>query len=536
MRLSLIAILISMSVAFFTVSGCGEDGPADVDGQILPINVSMIILSPKSPAPGDTVQVTAVVTSDTLNFEFPRYSWSASGGTFLESDQLSVRWVAPQTSDIYTISVTVENSVSTSSRSVDVFVNSIEEIVSYQAGELHTTISGDSIYFLTSNRTPSHSGFRGFLINLYQRGGGVTPVTTDIDFRGLGYVFSTDRTFSAHTVETRPGGATIENPINIILDDLQTGVQEQITFDQMTPFDIRHTQYTEIVFSPDNNLIGYQVFRPFPAPGQVDTFDVAFYNRTLASEINATGSHGKFRKNFYPTFSTDGNWLLFVSNRTGQILWELYGLPVSGGTVPLDSASTVRITNTGGSISANLIPTKPLQTWNPNAIFSVLAIVDANGQLHIVDPDGPSDITVAVPDAPGELVWAPNGESLAIAATRRLYVLDFSLGQVGNVNLVKEAASGDKITDIAWSEDSDYLIYRVTRAVSCWFEFADIAGNIGLEAPVIVAPAVPIGDIEDYLGIMFTKPQWGAGGEVFLLHFDRSSPRMIKLDLTGALP
>jgi len=540
MRMVLTTIFIGISVALFTLSGCGNDNPADSVAQILPLEVSAIILSPKAPAPGDTVQLTAVVVSDTTNLEFPTYSWSSTGGAFLESDQVSVRWIAPLTSSIYEISITARNSVNSSSRTTAVFVGSAREIVFGGAGELHINSAGDQILYLSSPEEPAADAFQGFLVNRYSVGGAVTPVTSDLP--GVNYVFTKDLTMAVHTIVTRLGGTVIENPIDVILDDLESSTQLKITSDDMSPADVRHTQHTSPSFSPDKNLITFQVFRPFPVTGNVDTFDVAVYDRSMGKEINITGTHGKRRRNFYPSFSSDGSWLVFISNRTGQLEWELYGMPVSGGTVATDSADVVKLTDTGGTIASDLIPAKPRMAWNPNSAFPTIAIMDANNFLRLINVNSGSDETVPLPAEATSFVWSSNGQHLVISTKSDLYLLDFSGGAPGTVDLIVEGKAGDVLSGVAWSDDNEYLAFIVTRSGKMWYEIFDVGGATGLNQTVIVTPSFSQGLLGSYATVINPKPQMaakpspGTGKMLYFLRFDGSTASIFDLDMSGALP
>lgn len=540
MRMVLTTIFVGIIFSLFTLSGCGDDEPTDAGVQIHPLEVTAIILSPKAPAPGDTVQLTAVVVSDTVNLEYPTYSWSSSGGVFLESNQVSVRWIAPLNSSIYTVSITAQNSVNSSTLSSAVFVGSAEQIVASEAGELHVNSTGDQVYFLSSTLEPANPLFQGFGVHKYTVGVGVTPVATTM--KGINYQFTQDLTLAVHTMVTRLGGTVIENPIDVVLDDLEAATQTKITTDKRSPADVRHTQHTYPSFSPDKNLITFQVFRPFPVTGNVDTFDVAVYDRTLQREINVTGTHGKRRKNFFPSFSSDGNWLVFISNRTGQLQWELYGLPVSGGAVATDSADVVRLTDTGGSIAADLIPAKPLKAWNPNSAYPTIAIKDANKFLRLVDVNTLSNVTVTLPAEAFAFEWSPSGEYLAISTKVNMYLLDFTGGVPGSADLIVQGKAGDVISGITWSSDNNYISFIVSRSGNMWYEAFDVGGMTGFNLSVIVTPSFSQGLLASYTAVMSAKPQLATkplpdtGRMLFFLLFDGNTARMLNLDLSGALP
>ena len=531
MSSSLRYVFFSILMSLFIFYGCGEDEPTGPGFVIAPINISTIIFSPKSPAPGDTVTLTAVITSDSLNPEFPTISWAATGGILIDTDQVSVRWEAPMIPGFYSVTVSARNSVSSSTRVADILVNTAANVVPSRAGEIHITSTGDSVYYLTSDVLPTSPAFRGFLVSLYTKGGGTVPVTSN--FPGNKYAFAKDLSHAAHTVERALGGGTVENPINVFLDNLQTGAVVQIT--DTGPDQERNKQFTDPAFSPDGNVIAFELFEPAPVAGGTDTFDVAIYNRTLDQVFNVTRTHGDRRRNFFPTFSSDGNWLVFLSNRTGD--WELYELPVTGGTVPLDSASVVKITDSGGLYGGGLVQSVPLHAWNPNPAFSVLAIEDATSKLHIVDPSIRSDFTVPVSGDPSSLAWSPSGEGLAIVTGGSLYLLNYLGGQPGNLDLVAEVARrGDIIADVSWSRSGEYLVYRYGRSAMVWYEIVDISGAAGFVGPVIVTPTISSGNLADYSPRMSIRPQWGVGAEIYFLYFDSTTPSLRHLDLSGSLP
>ena len=523
-----------LGLMFFGYGGCGDDPVDPNDRTIAPLTVIGIIANPKSPAPGDTVLITASIASDSLNTgEFPTLSWTSTGGTLLESNQLTIRWVAPLTSQLYTLTVQAANKVSNSSLSHTIFVGEPAMLVPDEAGELHATAGGDSIYYLTSPYNPTDALFSGFYVNLYIQGTGSVPVS--IAHPGLEYSFSTSLTGAAHSVLNNLGGFITSQPINIYYDDLVTHTQTQVTFDQMSPVELRHTQYTTPAMSADGSLIAYELFFPFVVAGVVDTFDVNLYSLNTSTETNVTARHGVFRKNYYPTISTDGNWLMFVSDRTAQLVWEYYGLPITAGSVPLDSAAVVRITNTGGKIGNDLEPAEPMTDWNPDPTVSVLAVTNYQGALYIVDPNAQTHVVVGLDSKLRDFKWSDSGDFLAASTGANLYIIDYSTGVLGDVDLVYESQPGDIILDIAWSRDSNFLIYRVRRSSSIWYELYDHGGSTGLTQPVIITSAFAQGSLDDYLDLMSTRPAWSAAGEVFFLLFGSSTPGLYRLDLSGVI-
>ncbi len=122
-------------LVFAVVAGC-EDNPELPSGdEPKGIVLDEIILTPKSPEPGDTIFLTAVITSSGANVvEFPTVTWTVSDGVLLESSQLSVRWWANVASGLYTVDCRATNSVNSVTASTQVFVASPFYVKQARAG------------------------------------------------------------------------------------------------------------------------------------------------------------------------------------------------------------------------------------------------------------------------------------------------------------------------------------------------------------------------------------------------------------------
>jgi hypothetical protein len=80
-----------------------------------------------------------------------------------------------------------------------------------------------------------------------------------------------------------------------------------------------------------------------------DSFHVYIHDLIAGKRTLVTYEH-TYPRGFFPTFSTDGDWLVYVldRDRTGQ--WEFYGSPMSGNDVDGSIASMKKFTTTGGQI------------------------------------------------------------------------------------------------------------------------------------------------------------------------------------------
>ncbi len=415
-------------------------------------------------------------------------------------------------------------------------------IVSEDAGELHLQASGTDLYYLHSSIEPSEGSFEGYGVYEYA-GGSATPIIDSYPW-GLDYTFSGDLTRAARTHEGDLIGGDILAPVDIWIDDIVAGNSTRLTRDGK-PSSPRHDRFVFPYFSPDGNLLAYEAFRPNFQQGATDTFDLEIYNFTTGQTENVTEAHGSRRRNFYPSISSDGDWLVFVSDRVNINEWELFGLRFDG--VMTDSASTVRLTNTDGLIAGGtpLTLTYPQHVWNPNPSLPVLAIIGNDGELRLVQTNGTGATTTDVTDvgnAISSMVWSPDGQFLAVAS--RVQTGDsgpvFNVLHTvtpGGVSTVRhELPSSDRIGDLTWSPDQNFMVYRVIRGGSSWLELIDLEGGAGFIEPIVLTATSDPGDILLFRALMSTASVYNSSNVIYYLLFDNPTPSINMLDISGAIP
>ncbi len=152
-----VAALVLLAAAAF--SGCGKDKPGDQTGLgAFAIRVSELIVSPRSPLPGDTVTCAAIIIATdgdgnpvTNPGDFPSLQWRADGGQFLDNNKLTVRWVAPDTSALFLITCEATNAVNKAQRDADVFVSTPVVVVPSGAGEIRMLANGTDFFYAHSD-------------------------------------------------------------------------------------------------------------------------------------------------------------------------------------------------------------------------------------------------------------------------------------------------------------------------------------------------------------------------------------------------
>jgi hypothetical protein len=532
-------LIMAVLFVFANLNSCSEEddtGSGPGGGLNTELTVEGIILNPKSPGPSDTLFATAIVTSDTtIPGDFASYSWSADGGSFLETDLSTVRWIAPNTSAMFTLSVTVGNNSSTKSASENVFVNEIVPVVSSDAGGMRMSPSGDSLYFFSSPVDPTSPAFDGFGVSVRRQ-----PGVTELMAPSTSFQLALSRDFSKVAFGS-PFFVLGGFAFRVHYRDLTTQVE---TIIPSTPFNQRGPQYTESDFSPDVSLLTYQVWFPdvllTPAQGGVDTFVVAIWDLATETE-KRVGLRGtttaSFGLNFHPTFSNDANHLVYMSDPGGTGDYELYALPVVGGTVPVDTVTPpTQLTFSGGVMGAGVPPNNQPKLWNPSPATAdrILATRDVNGKLRLVPTDGSGDILVNMPGSAVEFAWSPSGQDLMVTNGSTIYRVD----KAGGISPLYQAISGDNVSRLSWSSDEKLLLYAIRRGGGSWYEVIDLSGTLGFTDPLKVTPSASDGGAGTYADWGSIAPVWDPSDPTaYLLFFDTGpTPSISKMSFSGLLP
>jgi len=541
-----LAWLVALTV-MVAAAGCSDD--SDNGGGIVEVaQITTIILNPKSAARGDTVNATAIVEGTTAPGSFPSIKWTSDAGVFLSDNQASVSWVAPTTSAVYRLTCTVTTSGNSDQMAVDVFVGEPVATVPRNGGEIQLTSAPDDFYYLHS--FVSDEAWDSSTV--YRTGTGeVAAGAPD----GAQFAFSKNLAYAGYVV-TVSEIQFEDNRMNVYMTDLNAGTFTQITYDSAFAGSSRRHQYTKPYFSPDENWVTYQGFRPNPQSGFVDTLDVYVHDIALDEQINVTESDTtSWRRSFLPTYSTDFNWVVYVSDRVsdGRDEWDLYGQPILGNGAPNTSLSSVtRMTRDGtiGLVSfPALVTSLPMLEWNPS--MPLLAVVagggsGADGLLYLVNPNGPS-VTQVIETGESivEFEWSNDGQLLAVSALNQASqggTVDalYTVTTGGTATLRHTANEGDRIVDLGWDSAGRFIVYRVVRGADSWFELIDIDAGTSFLGPVVITTTSPIGSRGAYAAEMTTAARSGLGAasalNVYYSLFDGATPSIWTLDVSGALP
>jgi hypothetical protein len=248
-----------------------------------------------------------------------------------------------------------------------------------------------------------------------------------------------------------------------------------------------------------------------------------------------TSAHGVFRKNFFPSFSSDGEWLTFVSDRNEHLKWELYGIKTNTIELASDSSYTVQLTDTGGLItrSSKLSPShpeKPLFSWSPNETDPRLAIVLSNGNLGLLGVTGPSypfqeiDITGGVTT----FDWSFDGNVIALSSAMGIHMVDTQ----GSITSLISPRPGDVYRDISWLPTNRHLTYSVYRNGLYWKEIIWVDQNLEYLDCVPISRVFKDRNSALYRHMFSIAPVITPQNELLSLVFDTATPRIIMTNLS----
>ncbi len=525
-------------LVFGLLVSCSEEeggGTPTDSSSSQPITITDIIAAPKSANPGDTLLISAIVTSTSPNEgDVPLMEWTATGGAFLEDDQASVRWVAPA-SGVYTVTARATNTVSSSTSSADLYVGGTATIVTNLAGAIRLRANPADFYYL---RTGSNIVTQG--VDVYQVVAGVVAdavtlptATTGTNSRQAAY--APDLSFQVHSSDSIIVGQTT-SPVHLYFGDFGTTTYRRIS--SGVPNNDRHPGFNNGDVAPDNHSIAYGGMIPTPLAVGVDSFDIFVYDNAGPTRRRLTLAHTNHH-NVFPTWSTDQRWLAFISDRAGTGQWDLYGMPVNTQGVINDAqASLVRLSNTGGQLvsgnAGDVGFVKPPMAWNP--VQPTLAVQGVDDLLYLVitTPVGATQVDIG---AVNDFGWSPDGSLLALALPGAVWTV-----QSDGSDLVQRVTRpGDSFDDIAWSPDGAWIVYRATRSSSCWFEVYDLDQST-ITAPIALTPAEPAASTFWTLGayrlLMSMKPAWGSGGVLYYPTFGTGAATVgiRSVDVSGLTP
>lgn len=537
----------SLALAVVLAAGCSDDKKGDGNGSVDGVvAIQSIIVNPKATEPEDTVNVTAALEGVATPGEFPVVRWSKTGGDFITDNEQSVDWIAPETPGVYRLTCRATSGQSSAEMFVDVFVGEPTLSVNQNGGEIRLRPTQGEFYYL--NSVPLEEAWDSSKVYIQETG--VPEPVVQGPRVGTQFAYTNDLSRAAYVVNSA-GRRYGLDPVDVFVIDLLAGTERKITSDGAASTSDRRHRHTHPYFSPDGNWITYQVFQPNPQSGNIDTVDVFVYDLQTDEETNVTAADtvSNERSNLFPTYSTDSNWLVFVSDKQQRPNWDLFGNKLDAGGAIADT--TVKLT-TGGlvGLGSRLQLGTPLLEWNPTQ--PLLALVGGGGSdggLHLVTVTADGANVAAVADVGTrvtEIAWSGNGQVLAVSALVDALSGEgvdnavFTVTPGGTASLRHRAGADERVADLGWSSDGKFLVFRKVRRFESWIELLDVDGGTNLAAPLPLTRAASDGQRVTYAAEMSTAVRFGSGGIVYFALFDtaitpQGSPTIWTLDVSSVV-
>jgi hypothetical protein len=484
-------------------------------------------------APGHTLLFTAVVTSSAENAgDFPKLSWTADGGSFVETNKQTVRWVAPANSGVFTVTAKATNTVNSASNTATVFVGGGQVLVPSDGGQVNLIGTGPDFHYLRSPLIDF-----GYDVNKYIAG--VASDATPPGFaNGQNLTYSADGSMEAHAADTLLAGATVR-PRYIYVSDFASGTFRRLGFDGTKPGNLKHNQYNHPAFSPNGQVVAYQRLAQSWTASGPDSFLIYISDLVANTRTLVTYDH-QYPRTFFPAFSTDGKWLTYLVDKNRSGTYDLYGSPMTGNTVDGAEASLVKMTSGIGIVSGAAGSfQKPLMTWNP--VAPILALAAADNTLYLIQTTATGSNIIPVNEVPKaqELLWAADGSMLAAVYAKTIgddsHSTIATISPAGVVTDRVSAPVGDGVRDVSFSPDLKWMLYRVTRGGGSWFSVADLSAG-KLSEPVPVTPTTPAGGSGKYRGFMSLRSAWTSNNlMIYPAWTGDDTPAILSRDLSGLL-
>jgi Tol biopolymer transport system component len=533
--------------AIVVAAGCSDDessnGNGPTDGVV---EISTIIISPRSAEPEDTLAATAVLGGSAAPGNYPSVQWSASGGSFVTDNEMSVRWIAPDNPGVFRLTCRATTGESSDEMSVDVFVGTPQLSVNRNAGQIQLAPTAGQFYYL--NSVPRDEEWDSSRV--YIQATGVPEPVILGSRRGAQFAFSQSVNLAAYVVNDA-GDQWDLDPLAVYVVDLNARSERRITTDRAAPTNQRRNRYTRPYFSPNERWITYEGQLNNPQAGNIDTLDIFIYDLNTDQETSVTAADvtSVQRRNLFPSYSSDSNWLLFASDKGQQNLWDLFGAPLNGSGALAD---TVRQLTTNGLIGLSPVASLgvPQLAWNPaQPLLAVVGAAGSDGGLHLVTMSAQGATTVDVTDVGSqveEIAWSGNGQTLAVSSLveasdgEGVENVIYTVTPAGAATLRHRAREDDRLLDMGWSADAKFLVYRLVRGSESWLELLDIDGGIGLSGPLPITKAVSDGMRALYSAEMSNAVRFGTGDTVYYILFDGSltpsdTPTIWTLDVSSAV-
>jgi len=481
-RLSTSVFVLGITLLLAFVSGC-DDNPVEPGTSCDPsVATKMIITNPLAPAPGDTTMLT-IQAEGTGCGNWAAYRWTAEGGELLQTQGITVQWVAPMDYGAYQIRcvATLTGAKSDTSRAL-VMVREFEYLLTGKKASLNPRFMGSDFYFIAEEGAvgPRSNDFRGYAVyslagtrvsKITDTGNATDDGAYEFDFAG-----STEAIYGSFIVAYY-SGLRLQR-MNVWRFPTRFGTPVDASSDAGGTGILRKNQHRY----PKTNMIGdkavwkYQ-FAGASADGTKDLFNIVFWDeadgagnwKTITTSHDSatviigpdTITQHRYFSNILPMFTPDESNILYFVDTTG--VFEPCLIPMSGGEPDTLQRRALMVDQRMGIFeqAGVEISEKTVFEWNPSSNF--LSFI-ATGNIVFFDYESETVVKISDLTKVTEFAWAPDGSQLAAVNEEGVCLVSAGGAVAPDPVFVRERPTDD-IIGITWNNDlaEPKLAFRLVR-------------------------------------------------------------------------
>ena len=505
-RLSAWVFVLGLTLSLNAITGCNDEVVVPPDPCTPSLELMLIITNPLTPAPGDTTLLTIQAEGEGCD-NWAAYTWTAEGGTLLQSTGITVQWVAPAEYGAYRIQchATLSGAPARDSE-VLVMIRQFEYINTGKIASLRPANMLGNFYFIAEEGAvgPRSNSFLGWSVFQRAPNGRITQITDTGDAAGGGS-FEFDFAQSGESIYgsffTAYYSGLRKQRMNVWKFPTLFGSPVNASDDSGGPGVLRKNQHRY----PITNALGDKAVWKFElaggkSDGTEDLFNICFWDEmdgpgdwyTVTTSLDSsravvgpdTVTEYRYFNNIKPMFTPSEDNILYFVDTTG--VFEPCLIPMTAGKPDTLMRRALMVNeNTGIFEQADVsVNEKTVFEWNPE--MDLLAFISL-GEIVFFDYAAEAVAVVSELGGVTDIVWAPDGSQLAAVNDEGVYLVSVG-GAVNPDPVFTRERLTDGIYGITWNNDlaDPQLAFRLVRKgkseVDSWSALVIIDMTSGLWA------------------------------------------------------
>ena len=507
------AVVLAFPLVFALLPGCNDDNGVAEEPCTPNVQTWSVITNPLAPAPGDTTLLTVQATGEGCG-SWPAYNWTATGGQLLQTQGITVRWVAPDDPGLYGITCRASIETSRDTAATEVMVRDFQYVNTGKIASLKPMMVFGNLTFIAEYGTisPRSTSFLGYGMYRWSGPGSSVKITNTGEPQSGSYEFavSGDGSWAWGSFITTYYASLRQQRMNVWrFPTAGFGSSANVSADNGGVGIVRKNQHRY----PYSNEYGSQVvwkyhFAGSELDGTTDIFTIAFWDQldgpgnwyqltqgydTILVQVGAEKiPKRRYYQNVRPMFSPDESNILYFVDTTG--VFEPCLIPMVGGRPDtLQRHALMTDPQTGVFEAAGVsISEKTVLQWNP--VSNLLAFI-AQGYLVFFDYESETVALIDGLEKVQEFSWAPDGSQLvAVTAEGGVFIVSAAGAVSGMPVYVRERATDDIIgASFSPSLTEPKIGFRLVRkgktALDSWS--ALIVVDLSSGGAAYASPAVP---------------------------------------------